>query len=231
MIGTGSPSSLLAAMASLATLLASGCSSCEPPPLGHVGKTFVAQAAATGEMPEGADVELSQLDLDAVPEAETIRLAPGKRVEWRQVRDAARALEDQGKKVALITAQRRRLGEFELYQEIEGRPIQVLVRTDGTACVRLPGVEEAKCVQRVDARHIDRAHLRQLVREAIKASKLRSARVFVPPDMEWADVVRAVDATRTCCAENMRPEVELIDLETRKQSPDEPETIMVDAPE
>jgi hypothetical protein len=221
-------SALLAALGISLTALA-----CEPPPLGKVGDTMLAQAADTRELSEGpaATIELSKLDLKALPAESEVRLAIGKRVLWREVRDTVTALEKAGKKVVLLSAQRRRIGAFALYDEVGPRPIDVVTRTDGTACVRLPGVKEAKCVQRADAMHIDRAHLRQLTREAVRKSKIKEAVVYVPPDMQWADVVRSVDAVRTCCKESLRPKAKLIDLETRKKNEDEPETILVDAPE
>ena len=206
---------------------------CDSPPLGKVGDTMLAQAADTRELgtSPAATIELDAIDLNQLPAEDEIRLAVGKRVPWHRVRDTVLALEKAGKKVVLLSAQRRRIGEFALYDEIGNRPIDVVTRTDGTACVRLPGVKEAKCVQRADAMHIDRAHLRQLTREAVRKSKIKEARVFVPRDMQWADVVRAMDAVRTCCKESLRPKAKLIDLETRKKSKSEPETVLVDAPE
>jgi len=200
----------------LATIAFLGC---DAPPLAKIGDTFVVQAADTRELPANstaATVELAKLDLDAPPDASEIRLVADRRAPWRDVRNAVAKLEASGKTVRLLSAQRRRVGEFVLYDELSDRPIEVVTRTNGQACVRLPGVKEAKCVQRADAKHIDRAHLRQLVREAIKVSKLREVAVYVPGDMDWADVVRAMDAARTCCKETQRPKVELIDLETRK---------------
>jgi len=192
---------------------------CDSPPLAKVGETFLVQAADTRELPANSTaetIELAKLDVTAPPSAAEIRLVAGQRQQWREVRKAVAALEGAGKTVRLLSAQRRRIGEFVLYDELGDRPIEVVTRTNGQACVRLPGVKEAKCVQRADAKHIDRAHLRQLVREAIKVSKLREVAVYVPGDMEWADVVRAVDAARTCCKETQRPKVKLVDLETRE---------------
>jgi hypothetical protein len=218
------------ALVALGLLVLSGCDS---PPLGKVGDTMLAQAADTRKLGDGpaATIELDAVKMDALPSEAEIRLAIGKRVPWHRVRDTVAALEKAGKKVVLLSAQRRRIGEFALYDQVGPRPIDVVTRTDGTACVRLPGVKEAKCVQRADAMHIDRAHLRQLTREAVRKSKIKEARVFVPRDMQWADVVRAVDAVRTCCKESLRPRAKLVDLENRKQNKDEPETVLVDAPE
>ncbi len=205
-------------------LAATALLSCAPTPLGTVGKTLLAQAADTRELAKNADsttIELDALDPSQPPATSEVRIAAGKHVPWRDVRNAVSNMESAGKSVVLLTARRRVMGAFDLYDDVGTSPIEVVVRTDGNACVRLPGVREAKCVQRVDAKHIDRAHLRQLVREAIRVSKLREVVVYVPPDMEWADVVRSVDAARTCCKKTQKPAVKLIDLETRagRQAP------------
>lgn len=194
---------------------------CEAPPLAKVGETFLAQAADTRDITNGesaAVLELSAIDPASPPPNPEIHIAAGKRDKWRDIRNMVSELGSSGKKVRLLSAQRRRVGEFVLYEEVANRPIEVVARTNGQACIRLPGVKEAKCVQRADAKHIDRAHLRQLVREAIRVSKIRDVLVYVPGDMEWADVVRAVDAARTCCKQTMRPKVKLVDLETRQQN-------------
>jgi len=188
---------------------------CNAPPLGKIGDTFLAQAADTRELPKSADAESIELDdfnPKVLPKANEIRLAAGKQAPWKSVREATRSLEAAGKKVHLLTARRRIVGALELYETLEAAPIEVVSRTDGKSCVRLPGVREAKCVQRVDARHVDRAHLRQLVREAVRVSKIRDVAVHVPEDMEWADVVRTVDGARTCCKEHLRPRVTLVDI-------------------
>lgn len=195
---------------------------CDAPPLAKVGETFLAQAADTRELPKSTDavqLELSKLDAQNPPAAAEIHLAIAKDVPWRTVRTTIASLESAGKTVRLLSAQRRRIGEFVLYDSLEDRPIEVVARVEGQACVRLPGVDEAKCVQRADAKHIDRAHLRQLVREAVRVSEIRDVDVFIPADLEWADVVRAVDAARTCCKEAQRPRVRLVDLETRDAPP------------
>ena len=79
-----------------------------------------------------------------------------------------------------------------------------------------PGVEEAKCVKRRgDTRHVDRAFTRQLVREAVAGYQLSDVVVEIPPDLEWADVMRAVDAAKTCCKEDSpRAAIRVLDPET-----------------
>ena len=89
---------------------------------------------------------------------------------------------------------------------MESEPIRLFTTDRGKACVSPPGVAEAKCVQRGDKKHIDRAFVRELIREAIRGYGIADVVVELPPTIEWADAVRAVDGARTCC-KNVQPRV------------------------
>ena len=51
----------------------------------------------------------------------------------------------------------------------------------------------------MDPTYIDVAHTRRLVREAKDGYHLTDVNVEVPPEIGWYDVVRTIDAARTCC--------------------------------
>ena len=134
-----------------------------------------------------------------MPDEKHIRLAIARDVLWSHVRGLRKEILKQGKVPHLLVASGNRVGGMELYEELEGEAIEVVVSVGGKLCVSPPNTPEAKCVQRADKKHVDRSFTRELVREAVKAYHLHDVNVKVPPDLEWADLVRAVDGARTCC--------------------------------
>ncbi len=136
---------------------------------------------------------------------ENVRLAIARDVLWSEVRDLRKQILASGRTPYLIVADGRNVGAFILYEELKGEPINVYVSVGGKLCVAPPRSREAKCVQRPDKSHVDRAFTRELVREAVKEYGLHDVLVDLPVDLEWGDVVRAVDGARTCCfEENVR---------------------------
>ena len=71
---------------------------------------------------------------------------------------------------------------------------------DVKACIRAQHVKQAVCVARFDRKHVDRAFVRQLVRDARAKAGPRPVHVRLPASLSWADAVRALDGARTCCS-------------------------------
>ena len=182
--------------------------SCKSKSQAEVAGVWVAQAEGIEALPTGKAVALvrGQLPADAsdpvLGESKDVLLAIARDVRWAKIRDLSKGLVERGRVPHLIVANGRKKGSFKLRDELQGDPIKVFVSVGGKLCVAPPNSPEAKCVQRGDRSHVDRAFTRELVREAVKGYGLHDVLVDVPADLEWADVVRAVDGSRTCCFED-----------------------------
>ncbi len=178
--------------------------SCKSRSQAEVAGVWIAQAESIEAFPKGNAIPMLRgappTDLGTEPH---VRLAIARDVRWSKVRDLRKELLAQGRSPYLIVANGRKTGAFNLFDELQGEPIHVFVSVGGKLCVAPPGSPEAKCVQRGDRSHVDRAFTRELVREAVKGYRLHDVLVDVPADLEWADVVRAVDGARTCCFETV----------------------------
>lgn len=168
----------------------------------EVEGVLIAQADALLKVPDGATIAIAPgSKLETLPDDENIRLAIARDVLWSDVRDMRKEILRQGKVPHLLVASGNRVGGLQLYQELKGEAIDVVVSVGGKLCVSPPETPEAKCVQRADKKHVDRSFTRELVREAVKGYHLQDVLLVAPPDIEWADLARAVDGARTCCFE------------------------------
>src|SRR5690606_11990825 len=79
--------------------------------------------------------------------------------------------------------------------------ITVLAFVGGKACIRGPGEEAAKCVHSPDHPWVEKAFVRQLVREAREIFAIDHVSVEVEAGLPWSDVVNALDGARTCCGD------------------------------
>jgi hypothetical protein len=198
-------------LALLAVVLAASVGGCESKRFLTIGETLLVQATQIEELPENPNavtIEYPADRLETLPDATEIRLAIHRDVSIGEVEELIERLEAAGKKPILLAANRRKLGAYKLRDELQGEAIRIFTNMEGKACVSPPGVAEAKCVQRSDRKHISRAFVRELTREATRAYGLADVTVESPPKLGWADVVRAIDGARTCCKET-KPRVTL----------------------
>ncbi len=193
-------------LALAAALFALG--SCKSKSQAEVAGVWVAQAEGIEKLPKGKAVALVRGQVPAsaadpsLGEGSDVLLAIARDVRWSKIRDLSEELVTAGRTPHLIVANGRDTGSFKLRDELQGEAIKVFVSVGGKLCVAPPNSPEAKCVQRGDRSHVDRAFTRELVREAVKGYRLHDVIVDVPADLEWADVVRAIDGSRTCCFED-----------------------------
>ena len=166
-----------------------------------VGEAFLAQADGTEPAPDGPTVVVLPGRADPLPEGEVVRLAIDRDVLYGEIAPLIAQVRARGGSPALLVGDRRqRLAAIAIDGWAPGETsIRVVATADGKACVSLPGIDEAKCVRTTQAR-VDRSYVRELVREAFKASSLRRVTVEAEAGLRWGDVVRAVDGARTCCA-------------------------------
>src|SRR5690606_24284396 len=107
-----------------------------------------------------------------------------------------------GKTPVLLVGRHHKIHGFALEDPWQDTGPAIVVHTyvDGKACVQPPGSPEAKCVQSGDQRQIDRAYVRELVREQVALYGPR-VEVDLAAGLRWDDVVRTIDGARTCCFE------------------------------
>jgi len=191
------------AVASLIVGLALMATACKSNSQAEVLGVWIPQAAGIEVVPKGDTVAVLRGEEPAsLGTQHNVALAVARDVPWSQLRDLRKELLAAGRVPHLLVADGRKKGSLRLYDELLGEPIRVFVSVGGKLCVAPPKTPEAKCVQRGDKTHVDRAFTRELVREAVKGYQLHDVLVDVPADLEWGDVVRAVDGARTCCFED-----------------------------
>ena len=193
-------SALALLVGGVAVLAGTGC-----PAKGEakVDGILLAQADGVREAPEGPTLAVDETTIGAavVPAgAKIVRLAIGRKVLWNQVRALMDKVTAAGARPVLLVGQSHRVREMPLEDQWPGGPaLQVMAFIDGKACVQPPGAIEAKCVQSGSKSYIERAFLRELVREQVKAFQIQQVEVELPNTLPWYDVVRTIDGARTCC--------------------------------
>ncbi len=183
-----------------AALAAAGCGNTGD---ASVDGVLLAQADGVEDAPEGATVAVDQKNIAGaqIPSgAKVVRLAVGRKVMWNQVKGLMRKVEAAGARPVLLVGDWKKVKAFRMEDAgAAGRAIQVIAYVDGKACVQPPGAIQAKCVQSGTKQYIERAYVRELVREQVRQFTIEQVEVELPASLPWADVVRTVDAARTCC--------------------------------
>jgi hypothetical protein len=132
--------------------------------------------------------------------ARELQLAIARQVPWKQVDAVLKRSEAAGARAVPLVGDKWRVRGFVVSDELKtDQSIAFTATADGKSCVSPPGEPEAKCVQTIDKDHVDVAYTRALIREAVDAYGIQDVDLQVPPEMQWQDIVRAVDAARTCC--------------------------------
>ncbi len=184
--------------------------SCKGPGHAKVGETLLAQAdsatiqvAPLGTMvviPKTAVTEAQKKASFPWPADETIELALSWDIPWSQVNKMLLELEKAGKNVHLVVGQNEKRAVFQLEDKFEDfRVLRLNDQGQGKACLTAPNVKEGKCVQSWEKKYIDRAGVREIVREGVKSLGIEAVQVEVWPETLWGDVVRLIDGARTCC--------------------------------
>lgn len=175
---------------------------------GHakVDGVLVPQADGVIDVPEGPTVaaDVGTIDAAVVPSgAKVVKLAIGRKVPWSDVRALEGKVRAAGARPVFLAGAFHKVRAFALEDAWPGgeQSITVTSYVDGKACVLPPGAIEARCVQSGSKNQIDRAFLRELVREQVKLYDVKQIEVELAATLPWDDVVRTIDAARTCCFE------------------------------
>lgn len=178
---------------------------CGPNPYqAKVEDILLADADDVVAVPEDSG-PLVKLSLDylepELPDAAVFRLAIARDVGWERVQKTLEAAKARGARPIILVGRRNEVRGFVLSDEIGEHSIHLTSTPDGKFCVGPPTTFEAKCVQGADKKHVQRAFVRETIRDAVKAYGITDVDVMVTPDLEWADVVKTIDGARTCCGD------------------------------
>ena len=191
----------LAVAAALAAVAAAGCRN--KPNASYEGVPL-AQARGVREAPEGPTIvvrpDATQPEIPRDATGGILRLAIDRHVHWKDVDALLKKVDAAGAQAVPLVGHRWHLRAFSLSDDLESqRSIALTATLEGKSCASPPGVPEAKCVQTIEKNHIDVAYTRELVREAVNEYQIFDVNLQVDPEMQWQDVVRAIDGARTCC--------------------------------
>jgi hypothetical protein len=169
-----------------------------------VDGVLLAQADGVGEAPEGATLAVDENTIAGAavpPGAKVVRLAIGRKATWSQVQELVRKVQAAGARPVLLAGNWNKVKSFRIEDPWPGgeRAIHVTAYIDGKACIQPPGSPQAKCVQSGTKKYIERAYVRELVREQVTLFDLPLVDVDLPSSLKWDDVVRTIDGARTCC--------------------------------
>ena len=148
-----------------------------------------------------------------IPDVEMVQLAIDRHVSWGMVKAIIDRMYEHGQTPVLLVAQRQKVLELALSDELLGPPLEVYAQLEGKLCVKHPAAEEMICTQTYSKKYIDGAHTRELVRKAVLGYERADVQVELLPALNWGDVVTAVGATRSCCGKR-EVRVRLIDSPT-----------------
>lgn len=151
----------------------------------------------------GPNVKLTLDHLEPqIPDVPVARLVIATDVSWGRVKTTLAAMQAKGVEPVILVGVDSDVRAFVLSDDFDGPSIHLTSTPDGKFCVGPPTTNEAKCVTSSDQKHINRAFVRETIRDAVKAyAPLRNVDAMVTDDLEWGDVVRTVDGARTCCGD------------------------------
>ena len=182
--------------------LAGGCESKDD---AKVDGVLIPQADGFEEAPDAPTIaaDVNTIDAATVPAgAKVVRLAIGRKVKWSQVQALIHKVEAAGARPVVLVGSWHHVKAMRIEDPWPSGPVQalkVMAYVDGKACVQPPDAIEAKCVQSGTKDYIERAYLRELVREQVRMFEMPRVEVELPQSLAWVDVVRTIDGARTCC--------------------------------
>lgn len=154
--------------------------------------------------PAGPNVVLvpsSREEEAALPTGKVVRIAADGQVSWRRVLAIrARLIAGGATEVVHLVGAKGRIDAIRLEDPLEPGPhIHLDATNDGKFCLSPPAADQLYCVKGSDEHNISSAFVREAMRKAVTEYKIYDVEVRVDPSMGWANVVRAIDGSRTCC--------------------------------
>jgi hypothetical protein len=187
------------------TLLAVGATACgKNPLLARVdGQTLPEcdQSVAAADGPNFAFGLRDHEEAMTLPKGPIVRIAADRSVSWRRVKAVAARIEQQGSKPVFLCG----IGvtdEVAAFVPTEAlHPGEHLVFDAGHEgdFFVARGNDKGTEVKAFDHEHIAKSFIRETLGPLVAESGIHDVEVRADPHMEWADLVRAVDGSRTCC--------------------------------
>jgi hypothetical protein len=188
------------AVMSLTFIAVVGFGGCKNRLVATVDGVLLAECSGTvATVPGVPRLKLTVADTAPISTVGAPALVIERAVPWRRVKETMDAFAKSGNQPSLLCGRVSDVETFKLEDTlVEGPTIQMVVEPKGKFCVQTPEVPQAFCVQG-SLGHIPRADVRQTIRETMTKWKRNDVEVTIDPEVEWADVVRAIDGARTCC--------------------------------
>jgi hypothetical protein len=136
-----------------------------------------------------------------LPKGPVVRIAADRSVSWRRVKAVAERVEKQGSRPVFLcgVGATSKVAAFAPTEALHpGEHLVFDAGHEGDFFVAR-GDDKGTEVKSFDQEHIAKSFIRETMGPLVKESGLHDVEVRADPHMEWADLVRAVDGSRTCC--------------------------------
>jgi hypothetical protein len=127
---------------------------------------------------------------------------------WGRVRDATEGLRLRGVAPYLVVSNHRKVRALWATEAAARESILVEVMANHKSCIAPPRAAERMCVEEPNGKHVSRAAVRSLVRDAVKGYGLDRVHVVVDSQVSYADALRAIDGAATCCERRIHVSIE-----------------------
>jgi hypothetical protein len=137
-----------------------------------------------------------------LPKAPVVRIAADRGVSWRRVKQIEDRLRAQGSTPVLLcgVGSTDRIAAFAPTQPLDqGKHLSLWANLHGDFFVGEPDGDKGTHVQAFDNEHIAKSFIRETMSPMVAKYGVHDVEVHVDPHIQWADMVRAIDGSRTCC--------------------------------
>ena len=160
-------------------------------------RTVPAEAGATIAFWPDAHEELYPL-----PKAPVVRIAADRGVSWRRVKIMADRIRAQGSRPVLLCGigATDGIAAFDPTEPLQpGKHLSLWANLHGDFFVGEPDGDKGTHVQAFDNEHIAKSFIRETMSPMVAKYGVHDVEVHIDPHINWADMVRAIDGSRTCC--------------------------------
>jgi hypothetical protein len=141
-------------------------------------------------------------ELYPLPKGPVVRIAADRAVSWRRVAQMEDRLRKQGSRPVLLCGigATDGIAAFEPFEPLHpGKHLSFFADLHGHFFVGEPEGDKGTEVKSVDNEHIAKSFIREAMSPMVAKYGVHDVEVHVDPHMQWADMVRAIDGSRTCC--------------------------------
>jgi hypothetical protein len=137
-----------------------------------------------------------------LPKAPVIRIAADRAVSWRRVKQVADRIRAQGSTPVFLcgVGMSDKIAAFDPVAKLQPGPhFGIRANLHGELYVDEPYGTYTTHVQSFDNEHIAKSFIREAMTPLVAKYNVHDVEVHVDPHLQWADMIRAVDGSRTCC--------------------------------